>query len=618
MQCMEFLHDLFLYHAVFREKMSFFIHAVFHDLEYTVVMARHTLKRQILFISTIVMALVALCVGFLVGFSYKRYAFKGRIASTQFNLQLVSALTASDMRNITEARRRIRQDSAIAAWLEKPEDSMTMLDAFDALTGIFAENRSQEHFYRMLIVDKNRTNLIQVGAQMVESKKVSVDNIEELFTPEEAGRPFCDIRNDPFLSSGLGQVLPVIQPLYGFESQTDGPLGYLVMEISVSFLTDRLAGYHSDEESPLYVVLGSDVYRYEKGKFVSDGTVGWEVPKDVASVTRTRLKKRMMVSTRVDGADIFLSQAVPYSSKDETVPLFLIILMVVAMLLGFWTLLTLLLNKEVREPVAAIRRKMRSVAGGDFSRDSSIEYDSEIGDIGRGINELSAQMDGLIKGRISDAKEKQRLEYRILQAQINPHFLNNTLNSIRWMATIQKASGIAEMTTALANLLRHVSKNSGQACTIEEELSLLDDYFVIQNYRYGGTIALKKEVPERFLTVRLPRFTFQPIVENAIFHGLEPKEGGGTITISAGETENGDALFTVADDGVGMDAAQVRALLERRDIGTDGMFKSIGMYNVNQRIVYMYGSKYGMSVESAPGEGTRVLILLPMSKEEAT
>jgi two-component system sensor histidine kinase YesM len=118
--------------------------------------------------------------------------------------------------------------------------------------------------------------------------------------------------------------------------------------------------------------------------------------------------------------------------------------------------------------------------------------------------------------------------------------------------------------------------------------------------------------------VRLPRFTFQPIVENAIFHGLEPKEGGGTITISAGETENGDALFTVADDGVGMDAAQVRALLERRDIGTDGMFKSIGMYNVNQRIVYMYGSKYGMSVESAPGEGTRVLILLPMSKEEAT
>ncbi|MFA7168026.1 MAG: sensor histidine kinase [Sphaerochaetaceae bacterium] len=581
-------------------------------------MARHTLKRQILFISTIVMALVALCVGFLVGFSYKRYAFKGRIASTQFNLQLVSALTASDMRNITEARRRIRQDSAIAAWLEKPEDSMTMLDAFDTLTGIFAENRSQEHFYRMLIVDKNRTNLIQVGAQMVESKKVSVDNIEELFTPEEAGRPFCDIRNDPFLSSGLGQVLPVIQPLYGFESQTDGPLGYLVMEISVSFLTDRLAGYHSDEESPLYVVLGSDVYRYEKGKFVSDGTVGWEVPKDVASVTRTRLKKRMMVSTRVDGADIFLSQAVPYSSKDETVPLFLIILMVVAMLLGFWTLLTLLLNKEVREPVAAIRRKMRSVAGGDFSRDSSIEYDSEIGDIGRGINELSAQMDGLIKGRISDAKEKQRLEYRILQAQINPHFLNNTLNSIRWMATIQKASGIAEMTTALANLLRHVSKNSGQACTIEEELSLLDDYFVIQNYRYGGTIALKKEVPERFLTVRLPRFTFQPIVENAIFHGLEPKEGGGTITISAGETENGDALFTVADDGVGMDAAQVRALLERRDIGTDGMFKSIGMYNVNQRIVYMYGSKYGMSVESAPGEGTRVLILLPMSKEEAT
>jgi two-component system sensor histidine kinase YesM len=185
------------------------------------------------------------------------------------------------------------------------------------------------------------------------------------------------------------------------------------------------------------------------------------------------------------------------------------------------------------------------------------------------------------------------------------------------MATIQKADGIAEMTTALANLLRHISKSPQEWCTITEELSLLDDYSVIQNYRYGGTIELKKQVPDRFLNVRIPRFTFQPIVENAVFHGLEPK-GGGTITISAGQTDSGDALFCIADDGVGMEKSQIQALLEKRDIGADGMFKSIGMYNVNQRIVSKYGAPYGMTVESAPGVGTRVMILLPTLPKEGS
>jgi two-component system sensor histidine kinase YesM len=124
-------------------------------------------------------------------------------------------------------------------------------------------------------------------------------------------------------------------------------------------------------------------------------------------------------------------------------------------------------------------------------------------------------------------------------------------------------------------------------------------------------------VPERFLDIRIPRFTFQPIVENAVFHGLEPK-GGGTITISAEQTESGDVLFSIADDGVGMEKAQIQALLEKRDVGADGMFKSIGMYNVNQRIVSMYGSPYGMTVESTPGVGTRVMILLPLSSKEGT
>jgi two-component system sensor histidine kinase YesM len=597
--------------------MYFFTRAKPIVLEYTVPMVRHTLKRQLVMITTLVMALVALSVGLFVAITYKRYALEGRANSAQYNLQLVSALTGSDLRDITEARRRVRQNSVITTWLEKPGDALKMLASYDELSRILSENRSQESLYRMVVVDRNHTNLIQVGSQTVESRPLTVENFTSLFPVDGRYQAFCDIVDDPLLHADAGQVLPVIQPLYGYGPQSGQPLGYLLLEISASFLTDRLKGYHSDAESPLYLTLGDVSYRFEDGRFAKVKVGGWNLPSVAGDVTRTRGGSHMVVSTKIDGADVFLSQGVPYSSREETLPLLLLILMVAGMLLAFGALLTLLLNREVREPVSAIQRKMHAIAGGDFSWDPSIEYESELGDIGRGINELSAQVDGLIKGRLADAKERQQLEYRILQAQINPHFLNNTLNSIRWMATIQKADGIAEMTTALANLLRHVSKSPQEWCTITEELSLLDDYFVIQNYRYGGTIELKKQVPERFLDIRIPRFTFQPIVENAVFHGLEPK-GGGTITISAEQTESGDVLFSIADDGVGMEKAQIQALLEKRDVGADGMFKSIGMYNVNQRIVSMYGSPYGMTVESTPGVGTRVMILLPLSSKEGT
>jgi len=578
-------------------------------------MARSTLKRQILLITTTVMAAVALFVGVFVGITYQKYSLQSHSDSTQFNLQLISALTESDIHNIAEARRRVRQNAAVNAWLQEPDDSMAMLNAFTELTNIHAQNRSSEDIYRMLVVDRNMTNLIQVGSKTMESRVVNIYNIGRLFSTDDADRPFCALMNDPFLSKDAKQVLPVLQPLYGFGTGTGEILGYLLIEVSSSLLTGHLSGYHTDSESLLYLGLGDQLYRLEDGGFVPDASVSWNMPQNPGDVLLKRLKKKLMITAKVDASGITLSQTIPISSRDETIPLLLITLMVIAILLGFAFLLTWLLNKEVREPVSAIQKKMKAIASGDFSRDVDIEYESELGDIGRGINELSAQVDDLIKRQLEYAQEKQQLEYRILQAQINPHFLNNTLNSIRWMATIQHATGIAEMTTALARLLQHISKSSEEWCTIKEELLLLDDYFVIQNYRYGGTITLLKDVPENFQSIHIPRFTFQPIVENAIFHGLEPKATGGIITIRAKILKEGAVCFVIADDGIGMSPEQVGALLEKRSGDNDGMFKSIGMYNVNQRIIHMYGKGYGMNVESTPGLGTRVSIILPMPKD---
>ena len=148
----------------------------------------------------------------------------------------------------------------------------------------------------------------------------------------------------------------------------------------------------------------------------------------------------------------------------------------------------------------------------------------------------------------------------MLQNQINPHFIYNTLNSIKWMATIQHAPGIAEMTMALSRLLKSVSKGSERLVPLQEEFALLNDYFTIQQYRYGGTITLDVTyIEDERLTQSclIPRFTLQPIVENAIFHGIEPKGCAGSLTLTvAHDPANGDVLIDLNDDGVGMTPEQ--------------------------------------------------------------
>lgn len=146
--------------------------------------------------------------------------------------------------------------------------------------------------------------------------------------------------------------------------------------------------------------------------------------------------------------------------------------------------------------------RIKTGTAGDFSADPAIEWDNEFGDIGRGINELSGSVKNLIDTRIEIENEKREYEYRMLQSQINPHFLYNTLNSIKWMASIQNATGIPEMTTALSRLLKSIAKDSRQRVPIQAELAFLDDYYTIQKYRYGGSITMEVTVDEEALRRR--------------------------------------------------------------------------------------------------------------------
>ncbi len=284
----------------------------------------------------------------------------------------------------------------------------------------------------------------------------------------------------------------------------------------------------------------------------------------------------------------------------------------------FTSLLTVFLSSNLTHPLTKLLQQTKTIAAGNFSRDPAIEGRDELGVLGHGINDMAENIRRLLDRIIADEQEKRRLELAVLQNQVNPHFLYNTLNSLKLMATIQKADGIREMVTALGRLLMHLSKNTAEKISVAAELSLLNDYLSIQNIRYKGKIQLEYLIDDdTVLQCQIIKFTLQPLVENAIFHGIEPKKDAGRITIAiAGDAEH--IYIKIEDDGVGMTPDQIATVLTGGPTGKNRGLSPIGIKNVNERLQLFYGPEYGLTIESAVDKFTRVCLKLPREVDESS
>lgn len=278
---------------------------------------------------------------------------------------------------------------------------------------------------------------------------------------------------------------------------------------------------------------------------------------------------------------------------------------------------SLFLSQNLTKPIRELMGTVDKIAAGDFDQETDLYRDDEFGALGASLGRMAQQIDQLLQERLDAEQNIRKTEIKLLQSQINPHFLHNTLNSIRWMAALQGADGIRDMATCLGRLLRAVMGSVNQKITIREELALLDDYIYIQRIRYRDKITYKREIAgdemEPAVTECLiPKFTLQPLVENAIFHGIEPKDGSGTIVVSV-LREDDHLEISVWDDGVGIKADELPTLLIPSETDEDdSISQKIGLRNVENQIQLIYGAEYGLSVESEEGVYTKVSIHLPI------
>ena len=273
-------------------------------------------------------------------------------------------------------------------------------------------------------------------------------------------------------------------------------------------------------------------------------------------------------------------------------------------------LISSFISSEITKPLRRLRDSMSLVEKGDFEQASvEITAENEIGSLSKSFNAMTQKIHALMEQNIYEQKQKRKSEMKALQAQINPHFLYNTLDSIIWMSEAGENDQVVLMTSALAKLLRQSISNDREQITVAEEIDYVRSYLTIQKMRYKDKLEYTIDVEERILDVRIIKFVLQPLVENAIYHGLKYKETKGNLDIR-GYRRGNRVCLVVADDGAGMEESELEHILEKKEKKTKS--NGVGVYNVQKRLQLYYGPEYGISYISRKGEGTVATVTIPL------
>ena len=300
--------------------------------------------------------------------------------------------------------------------------------------------------------------------------------------------------------------------------------------------------------------------------------------------------------------------------RAQVMVLSVVIVAGVLVLVAVIVLYSVRVTRRITEPISVLSRKAQQFGGGDFTPTPVETHITELQTLDTGFNDMARRVDALMAKQIEDQRSLHRAELELLQAQINPHFLYNTLDSIAILAESDRSEDVVNMVTSLSTFFRNSLNKGEDLISLRAECSQVTSYLEIQQIRYSDILRYEIRMPQELMECMVPKLILQPLVENALYHGIKNRRGMGMITVT-GEEKNGDLLLKVIDNGAGMDEEQVQIL--QAGIYED-KHTGLGLVNVHKRIrLYCDGcpagsGPYGLSFESAVGKGSTVSVLLPM------
>ncbi len=285
--------------------------------------------------------------------------------------------------------------------------------------------------------------------------------------------------------------------------------------------------------------------------------------------------------------------------------------------LALAVMVAIMFTNTIVTPIKELSALMRQAELGDLEVSfENHKYKDEFGELGRSFNHMIKEIKQLIEMVYKEQKSKRKAELKILQAQIKPHFLYNTLDTIQWMAQDYGAKDIVEIVAALTKLFRIALSKGREVITVREEIDHIKSYMIIQKARYEDKLEYSISYDEALLNMSVLKLTAQPIVENAIYHGIKQKRGNGKVDIVFSKNEH-CMLITISDNGAGLSEEKLREINAMLNGETTGTISSesgsgYGIANVHTRIRMTYGNEYGLKYSNQLNEGTTVHILLPL------
>ena len=434
---------------------------------------------------------------------------------------------------------------------------------------------------------------------------------------------------DPFSGGGENTrlVLTFVKPLHNLATRE--PAGAILVNVDGQLILQAIDRIRLGKTGDFFVVdeAGKVVIASEPERWsdtLETTGLGERLPRIGAEESEFELELdgvRQYAVTRKLKNDWTIVGIVPVGEMigdiariQQQIWLFATLLLALASVTGY------LFSKRITSPLKSLMRQMKEIERSNFKALSAVSSQDEIGQLSRRFNQMVGQIEALIE-QVNEVEGKKReAEMRALRHQINPHFLYNTLATIRWMIKFGRKEGAYDGISSLVRLMEASMEKQGVFYTIRDELELLDKYMVIQRFRYDFRIHLDVRCGEALMDVSIPRMLLQPIVENAIFHGLAPKEDGGTVTVTIEQTADTlepGLILRIEDDGAGIPPDRLPGLLlGRTGEAKSGMF-GIGLNHVHETVQLYYGERSGVEIVSPPGGGTIVTVRLFMEEEMA-
>jgi two-component system sensor histidine kinase YesM len=402
---------------------------------------------------------------------------------------------------------------------------------------------------------------------------------------------------------------------YLLDIYTGKPLGFLVIDFDEDILSNT---YENVKGENHFIIDSKGTVVSNKNKqilsvnFSNESFFKQMNPYNSGYFQTSFSKTQVLVSFyKVPNLDWYIVDMVPQDEVLEGVyGTKKFIYLITFVMLVITLMLTYMLSNLISSPLKKLAVSMNSIQSGNMNALMDLQQKDEVGLLALRFNSMVNRINELIVELVNEHEERRKYEFQSLQAQINPHFLFNTLTSIRWMSKSNKPEIVNKMIISLVRLLKQTISSRDEYITFGDELAFLHHYVYIQKIRYSDKFHVNFNFSPEILPYKMLKLIIQPLIENAIFHGIEPKEGPGEIWVNAYQQDK-LVILEIIDDGVGI-PLEKQALTDAVETKESG----IALLNIQQRLKLNFGQQYDLILHSAPGKGTKVILTLPILKGE--